>query len=187
MRLTEAAHETVRTVLRPGEVAIDATAGDGHDTQFLAECVGPAGRVYAFDIQPEAIEATGRTVRGYKRVTLILRDHSEIEQAIPAEWHGRVGVVMFNLGYRPGGDKTLTTRPETTLRALKAALNLIRPGGILTILAYRGHPGGAEEAEAVSGWLDKLPPGFEQRVVDGEHGPFAPRLFVVSRPPAVHT
>lgn len=165
-RLTAIAWEMVRVGLQPGATAIDATAGNGHDTRFLAECVGERGRVFAFDIQPEAIEATRAAIMGFANVTLIQRNHAELGDAIPPEFHGSIGAAMFNLGYLPGGDKTKTTRPDSTVMALRAAFRLLREGGIVTVLAYTGHPGGAEEAEAVAQWVNATTPRLEA----GDHG-----------------
>ena len=51
------AHRLLAQATPAGGTAIDATAGNGHDTLFLAQCVGANGRVYAFDIQPQALAA----------------------------------------------------------------------------------------------------------------------------------
>ncbi|EUJ17052.1 S-adenosylmethionine (SAM)-dependent methyltransferase [Listeria aquatica FSL S10-1188] len=51
-------HQLLRKVIFPGDVVIDATCGNGHDTLFLAQLVGPNGKVYAYDIQQTAIEKT---------------------------------------------------------------------------------------------------------------------------------
>jgi predicted methyltransferase len=178
-RLTEQAHATVRSVLAPGEVAIDATAGNGRDTRFLLECVGERGRVFAFDVQPESLARSARALVGASNVALFTRDHAEMRDAIPSEFHGRVGAVMFNLGYLPGGDHTFTTQPASTLKAIAAALELLRPGGVLTVLAYTRHPGGEEEAEAVAKLLGK------QAAVATPQAADVPRLFVVHKPFAI--
>ncbi|MBY0458547.1 MAG: methyltransferase domain-containing protein, partial [Gemmataceae bacterium] len=181
-RLTQRAHEAVRAVLGAGEVAVDATAGNGHDTRFLCGLVGPAGRVFAFDIQPDALARAARAVEGSNNVTLFLRDHAEMPDALPPGHRAAVGAVMFNLGYRPGGDKAVTTRPGSTLPALLAALDLVRVNGVVTVLAYPGHPGGAHEAARVEAVLRALPPGFEVREERAESAdPAAPRLFVVHK------
>ena len=70
---------------------------------------------------------------------------------------GQVAAVMFNLGYLPGGDKWLVTRPESTLPSLAGALEALAPGGILSVHAYGGHPGGLEEMEAVDDWFKTMP------------------------------
>jgi predicted methyltransferase len=134
-RLTEIAHAAVRVALRQGEIAIDATAGNGWDTLFLGECVGPQGHVFAFDIQPEALAATAARIRHATNVTLLACDHAKLRETIPAAFHGRIGAVMFNLGYLPGSDHAITTHPQSTLPAISAALELLREGGILTVLA----------------------------------------------------
>jgi predicted methyltransferase len=175
-RLTAVAHAAVRAVLRGGETAIDATAGNGHDTRFLADLVGPSGHVFAFDVQAEALARTASSIGERTHVTLLARSHAEMRDAIPAEHRGRIGAVMFNLGYLPGGDHSITTRTDSTLPAIRAALELLRPGGVLTVLAYPGHPGGAEEADAVAQELA----AFDVREQRSEKdGPTAPRLFVV--------
>lgn len=164
-RPTAQAHREVAAVLRSGEVAVDATAGNGHDTLFLAERVGPSGRVLAFDIQPAAIEATRARLAAAsleQRVGLVLGSHEELAEHVAP---GGVAAVMFNLGYFPGGDHGVITRTDGTLRALAAARGALRAGGILTIVCYPGHPGGGEESAAVVGWAEALDPaGWEVAV-----------------------
>lgn len=138
-------------------LAIDATAGNGHDTVFLAGLVGPAGRVVGFDLQAAAIESAQNRLRHaglLERVSLHTVGHENMEDLIgPPENLRPVTAVMFNLGYLPGGDKRLTTRTETTLHALEAAARLLAPGGVLSVVGYTGHPGGGAETAAVQGWL----------------------------------
>ena len=194
--LTQMAHRVVKTVLAAGDVAIDATAGNGHDTLFLARCVGGLGRVYAFDVQPTAIEQTtalleqaraehpelknGHVHRsGLGEVRLLQRSHAELSAAIDPADRGRVGAIMFNLGYLPGGDKAITTQTETTLRAVQAASIVLRPEGVLTVLAYPGHPAGAEEVTALLELFPQLRRVIQFAEVDlGVKQPEAPRLFV---------
>ena len=182
-RLTDKAHQIVLAHLKPGDAAIDATAGNGHDTLFLAKRVGETGLVFAFDVQPAALKQTASRLEeaGRQNVLLLQCNHAEMANSIPAEYHGRIAAVMFNLGYLPGSDKTSTTQPETTRLALLEALSLLRAGGVLTVLAYTGHPGGLEEAAAVDRLLQDLS-GEEFTVeVHIRERPQAPRLFVVAR------
>lgn len=155
-RPTVEAHEAVARVLRPGDTAVDATAGNGHDTVFLAARVGPSGNVLAFDIQRAAIESTRQrlTAAGLAaRVELIEDSHARLaEFAGAGEW----GAAMFNLGYLPGGDHGVITEPEATLAALEAVPERLRVGGVLTVVGYPGHPGGAGEAAAVTTWAEAL-------------------------------
>ncbi|MEK8131000.1 class I SAM-dependent methyltransferase [Paenibacillus filicis] len=154
------AHQLIEARLKPGEAAIDATAGNGIDTVFLAKQVGADGQVYAFDIQESALESTAercrREVPGYG-IELLHRSHAELAEAVPAKWHGQIGAVTFNLGYLPGHDHATITLPASTLGALEAAARLLRPGGIITIVVYSGHPGGELEADAVEAWAAGLP------------------------------
>lgn len=156
--------------LRPGDLALDATAGNGHDTLFLARCVGDSGHVYAMDVQATAVAATrqrlteaGVPATGF---TLWQAGHETLAQRVPAAHHGRLRGVMFNLGYLPGSDKQVITRTATTLQAVQSALELLAPGGLLTLAVYPGHAGGAEEQGAVAGWAGALPPrAFEVQLL----------------------
>ena len=158
MRLVDRAHELLGEVLREGDLAIDATAGNGHDVAFLAEQVGNSGKVYAFDLQNEAIEATARLLKekGVENVELHQCGHERMDEVLPPEIMGQMTAVTFNLGYLPGGDKSIVTRTPTTRLALRAAMDLLCPGGLLVVVAYRGHPGGPEECAAVREELSSL-------------------------------
>ena len=158
MRLVDRAHELLGEALREGDLAIDATAGNGHDVSFLAEQVGNSGKVYAFDLQNEAIEATARLLKekGVENVELHQCGHERMEEALPSEIFGQVTGVTFNLGYLPGGDKSVITQTATTRLALRLSMDLLRSGGLLVVVAYRGHPGGSEECEGVKEELLKI-------------------------------
>ncbi|SDE21714.1 Putative rRNA methylase [Paenibacillus sp. UNCCL117] len=154
------AHQLIEARLKPGEAAIDATAGNGVDTVFLARQVGAEGCVYAFDIQESALASTAaRCAREVpdRQVELLHRSHAEMAAAIPEHWHGRIAAVTFNLGYLPGHDHSTITLPDSTLQALDSAAKLLRRGGVITIVVYSGHPGGETEAAAVDRWAAGLP------------------------------
>lgn len=156
MRLTEKVHQLLAGQVRAGDLTIDATAGNGHDTVFLAETVGEQGTVIAIDIQASALHSTEEKLisKGLaQRVTLYCADHAEQLQTLQEKHTGRVASILFNLGYLPGSDQSITTQPASTEKALAAALNLLSPGGLLCVTAYRGHPGGAEEAQTVANWM----------------------------------
>ncbi|MFG0333816.1 MAG: FAD-dependent oxidoreductase, partial [Maioricimonas sp. JB049] len=183
-RLTQQAHDVVREVVVPGDVAVDATAGNGHDTRLLAQLVGDGGKVFAFDVQENALARTAKRLReaGLNNVTLLQRDHAELAEALPGDLHGRVAAVMFNLGYLPGSDHAIVTRTGSTLPALQAALVLLRPGGVLTVMVYRGHPGGQEEAAAVQHFLEGLDSSsWAVATIDNRGEGAGPRLHVVRR------
>lgn len=154
------AQKIVGSQLRPGEIAVDATVGTGVDTAFLAEKIGSKGRVYGFDVQPEALNQAERRLIDAglaDRVTWLLQSHAEMAQHLPPAAKGQLGAVMFNLGYLPGSDQQVITTSASTIQALDIALEWIRPGGVITVVAYPGHPGGDEEADAVRRWAADLP------------------------------
>jgi len=156
MRLTDKVHQILTDHLQTGDLAIDATAGNGHDTLFLAEQVGGDGHVIAIDIQESAIESTRQKLRTKEfedRVTLQQDDHASQLEGLIEPHHEAVATIVFNLGYLPGSDKAVQTNSANTHKALEASIRLLRPGGILCVTAYRGHPGGPEEAKAVEDWM----------------------------------
>jgi len=150
-------HLLLRQFVRAGDNVIDATCGNGHDTLLLAELATADGTVWGFDIQIEAIQATAQklTAAGFgKAVRLFHCSHAQMTQYVDQPIHA----VVFNLGYLPGGDRSLTTRPETTLAALEQSLKLLHHGGIIMATIYPGHDGGDAEGNAVEAWAAGLSP-----------------------------
>ena len=144
----------LRTVL-PGDTVVDATMGNGHDTLMLCEAVGREGRVYAFDVQAQAVEETGKRLREQgvaDRAELIRAGHEHMAEYV----QGPVKAVMFNLGWLPGGDHRVTTRWETTRKAVECALDLLSPMGVLVICVYPGHAEGEREERELTAFLSGL-------------------------------
>ncbi|MBN8459307.1 MAG: class I SAM-dependent methyltransferase [Verrucomicrobia bacterium] len=178
-RPTAVAHELGGLLLGNGAVVIDATAGNGHDTVWLAERVGETGRVLAFDVQAAAIEAARRRVEDagwLGRVAFYQESHVGMDSYAPP---GSVSLVMFNLGYLPGGDHGLTTERETTLAALEAATRVLRPGGGLSVVCYPGHAAGVIEAEAVGEWFARLGGSGWRMSRHGAEGTLRPAPFLL--------
>ena len=151
------AQELLRQAVEPGATVIDGTMGNGYDTLWLAGLVGETGRVYAFDIQREAVERTRARLEqaGFaERVTLFHAGHERLAELVP----GPVDAAVFNLGWLPGADKALRTRVDTTLTAVNAALDKLKEGGLLTVCAYPGHEEGRVERDALVDWARALPP-----------------------------
>jgi SAM-dependent methyltransferase len=179
------ARQLVDEVVGPGDLVVDLTAGTGRDTLHLFQCVGPRGRVLAFDIQEAALlqsaarlAAAGATVDFWTApstvgvvppgVHLIRDSHARL----PCYLGEAPRAVVANLGYLPGGDRTVVTVTESTLLALSHALELLAAGGRMTVALYVGHPGGMEEAQRVEAMFRDLPPACWDVL----------RLQVISRP-----
>ena len=151
-RPTEMAHRLLRERLQTGDQAIDATVGNGHDTLFLAEQVGSEGHVYGFDVQESAIEKTRQSTAGLTNITLRCVSHELLDEFVS----GPISAITFNLGYFPGGDKSIITKPDTTLVALRKSVKVLKAGGLLTIVAYVGHEGGLVESNTIAEWASNL-------------------------------
>lgn len=178
-RPTARAHRELAAVLREGDLAIDATAGNGHDTLFLAERVGDSGRVIAFDIQAEAIASSQTRLDAAglsKRVSLIQGSHATLADHVPP---GMASAIVFNLGYLPGGDHSVITRSDETLRALEQSLIALRQGGLLAIVCYPGHPGGDLESEDVAAWSASLPAEVYQTEIIRRVDTLRPAPFLI--------
>jgi len=137
-----------------GETVVDATAGNGNDTLFLAEHVGENGHVYAFDIQQAALDSTAERLGELnERVSLILDSHDNVENYVD----GRIGGAVFNLGYLPNSeDLTIVTKPDTTIKAIHTLLGMLKKGGIIAVSVYDGHEGGSEERDALLAYVKSL-------------------------------
>ena len=181
--LTQLAHNVIRRIVRAGDTVIDATAGNGHDTQMLATLVGSTGRTIAIDIQQSAIDNTSnRLAKAGLKADLRLGDHASELQKLQASGL-LVKAVMCNLGYLPGSDKQITTTANSTRAAIQVASAILLPGGAVTIIAYRGHAGGLEEAAIVEQWFAELPADrFEISRIEGDPTQAtSPVLFVVRK------
>lgn len=153
------AHLLLKECIHNGDIMIDATAGNGHDTLFLSDCVGDKGTVIAIDIQAEAINATRQVMELHQRsnALYILGDHAAMNDTLK-EYEGNIAGITFNLGYLPGAiDHTIITKSSSTISALNACLTLLHEQGCISVIAYRGHDHGLEEAHAVEQWMHALP------------------------------
>lgn len=144
-QLLDTAKEFINGVIKDGDTLVDFTMGNGYDTEYLCSLV-PGGRVYAFDIQKEALENTQKRLdsAGFDNATLILDSHANIKNYVSSFKCG-----MFNLGYRPGGDKTVHTMRGSTLKAVSDGIEIMEKGGTLVISVYPGHAEGTAEGDAL--------------------------------------
>lgn len=178
----EFSHTILKENISLGETVIDATVGNGNDTIFLASLVGRSGQVYGFDIQQPAIDKTEQQLllTGLQQqTTLICTGHENLDQYV----HETIAGAIFNLGYLPGGDKTIITRGATTIKALQTILPLLRRGGVICLVIYYGHPGGDSERQAVEDFTTQLDQHtfnvLEYQFINQVHTP--PRLIVIQK------
>ncbi len=142
--------------LGEGDLAVDFTMGNGHDTEFLSKTVGASGRVVAFDIQQKALDSTARHLADAgcpENYTLILASHDRAPEFVREP----IKAGMFNLGYMPGsGNKALTTMRATTLPAVANAVGMLGDDSILLVAVYPGHPEGAAEGRELEAYFSTL-------------------------------
>ena len=181
--LVKEVHQRLAEVIGPGDLCLDATAGNGLDTLFLAQRAGDTGAVHAMDVQKDALRITARLLEQHhvrERVTTHLACHSQMEAVLPGTEKGRIRAITFNLGYLPKGDKSITTRKETTLPAVRNAYDWLAENGVLSVLCYRGHPGGKAEEKAVRKLIDDENWGHE--IITGNDSGESPVLHWIENP-----
>lgn len=155
-RVLQYAQTLLEMSVSDGDIAVDATAGNGHDTLFLANLVGDDGYVYAFDVQKEAVDATLHRLldNALEHRAIVLKDgHENVANYI----HKPVSAAIFNLGYLPGSNHEIVTKPNTTIQAIESLLKLLKVGGMIVLVVYHGHEGGKDERDEVIRYVSDLP------------------------------
>lgn len=151
-------HQLLAEIILPNDFVVDATMGNGHDTLYLAQLVGPHGKVFAFDIQAQALAATHDrllTANQLTQVQLIQAGHQEFQQFVPPDI--QLKAAIFNLGYLPKSDKQIITQGPTTLAAIEQILTQLLPKGRIIVVAYYGHDGGHVELAHLQTFCETLP------------------------------
>ncbi|WP_102028487.1 tRNA (mnm(5)s(2)U34)-methyltransferase [Salirhabdus sp. Marseille-P4669] len=157
-RVLTFSHTLLKQSVEIGDYVIDATAGNGHDTVMLAKLVGEAGHVLSFDVQKQAIVKTTELLNkeSIHHVTVIQDSHQNLENYFTEEMKGNIGGAIFNLGYLPGGNHTITTKPDSTIQAIESILPHLKPGKLLVLVVYYGHEGGKVEKDQILAFLHQL-------------------------------
>ena len=154
-QITQWCHHFIEEHVMPGEVCVDATAGNGNDTEKLCTLVGEKGKVYAFDIQKDALANTKTRLQEkglLQRVNLILDSHEKLASYVKEE----VSCIVFNFGYLPGGDHALATRAKSSILAVEEGLKLLKKKGLMSLCIYSGGDTGFEERDAILEYLQTL-------------------------------
>ena len=172
----------IQEVVKEGDICIDATMGNGYDTVFLAEKVGKSGKVYAFDVQEEAIKSTEKKVKKLEfedRVELVLDGHENINNYVKE----KIKCAVFNLGYLPRCEHRIITKPDTTIEAIKQSVSLLEENGVVCVSIYTGHEGGMEERNEVFDYASNLDQKdynvFESKFVNQKNNP--PSIILIER------
>lgn len=150
----EAAFDAWQKIVSPGDIVIDATAGGGFDSVKLATLAlrKELGNLHIFDIQKDALLKTEKNLQQnfpeeiVQRIHLHEACHSTMATYVQP---GSAKLIVFNLGYFPGGDKSITTMLHTTVQSVQTALTLLQTGGLLSITCYPGHLEGEKEEHAL--------------------------------------
>lgn len=153
------AHSILHEAIQDGDIAVDATVGNGHDTTFLCKLVGENGKVYGFDVQEIAIKRTMDQLKSQQlqtRARLFHTGHEQLLQSIPSEDHAKIKGAVFNLGYLPKGDKSIVTHGDTTISAVKQLLSIMAEGSVIILVVYHGHPEGKQEKNQLVEFVKKI-------------------------------
>jgi 16S rRNA C1402 N4-methylase RsmH len=175
-------HELLDEIVVEGDFVVDATMGRGNDTLKLARLVGESGRVLAFDVQVKAFEQTKFRLEEAKvleRVCLKLEGHENVGKYLEKN----IRAAIFNLGYLPGSDKSVITRAQTTIRAVKSLMEHLCSGGRIILVVYHGHSGGSVEKNALLEFMDEISPEkfqvLQYQFVNQENSP--PFLLAIEK------
>lgn len=169
-QITEWYRHFIEEHVEEGDLCIDATAGNGHDTLFLCMLAGGKGKVAAFDIQKQAIEATRKRLEDagvQNRASLFCIGHEKMEECLKndEEWkermlskdgYGTISCIVFNFGYLPGGSHELATKPSTSVEAIEQGLGMLKKNGLMSLCIYSGGDSGFEERDVLLKYLKGL-------------------------------
>lgn len=159
------AHHYWKQVVQKGDTVIDATCGNGRDTLVLAGLAleNGKGHLIGLDIQKKALQRTEKLLREHlplesmESITLLEQSHADFPAICS---RNTIRLIVYNLGYLPQGNKSLTTMTGTTMVSVDKALQLLVPGGVISITCYPGHEEGYREEQALESWLKCLNPMF---------------------------
>ncbi len=158
-KTTKLVHHFISAGVTVADTVIDATCGNGYDTVFLSKLVKEKGKVFAFDVQEKAIQASKKELRfsnANENVEFFQTCHSKIKKTISPDYKGKIKCAVFNLGYLPRSDKKIVTSSETSIKAISDCLEFIMPNGLVIVTVYVGHEEGLRESKAIDEYIKSL-------------------------------
>lgn len=153
-QITKWCHRFITDAVQEGDTCIDATAGNGNDTELLCRLSGHTGKVYAFDIQQKALEVTRERLqkKGY-HAQLILAGHEHMDEYVEER---DISCIVFNFGYLPGGRHDQATQPQSSIAAIEKGLKMLKKDGLMSLCIYSGGDSGFKEKEEILTYLKTL-------------------------------
>ncbi|NIK12127.1 class I SAM-dependent methyltransferase [Alkalibacillus almallahensis] len=153
------AHQWISETLNSGDIVVDATLGNGHDSVALSQEVGPNGHVYSFDIQQSAIDQAQSLFNqnDINNITSVKLGHEQAKGYLNKQGISSIGGVIFNLGFLPGGDESITTQADSTIQAIDSLFELLMRHRMIVIVIYPGHDSGQIEKDLLIQHLQKQP------------------------------
>ena len=179
--VTEITNLIIDTKVDEDNISLDLTMGNGNDTLYLLKKTGKKGKVYSFDIQKEAVENTKKLLKenGIKSDFLINSSHENVLRYVEE----KVDFAVYNLGYLPGGNKSIVTKSSSTVKSLKDVLSILNIGGVVCVCSYVGHNGGMEEYEDILSFVSGLDK-HEFNVMKFEHlnrKASSPKMIIIEK------
>lgn len=119
-------------LLRPGQRVLDLGAAPGSWSLYVAQKIGPSGRLFAIDLEPLVVPLP-------ENATAIVGDALALESEALAE-HAPYDVVLSDMAPRTTGNRLgdQTRSFELYMRALAVAERLLRPGGAFVGKIFMG-------------------------------------------------
>lgn len=179
--VTEITNFIIDNKVVSGNIVLDMTMGNGNDTLYLSKKVGEKGKVYAFDIQREAVKNTKKLLdeNCINNAVLINDSHENVLNYVT----DKVDFAVYNLGYLPGGDKKIVTKSSSSVKSIEEVLTVLNNDGIIVICAYVGHEGGMEEYKDISSFVSSLSKR-DFNVTKLKHlnrKPVSPKMIIIER------
>lgn len=161
--------------------AVDITLGNGYDTEKIIDLVND--KIYAFDIQKEAIDYSKKrfkkvlTDEQISKIEFINETHENVDK-----YCDKAQLIMGNMGYLPNFNHEIKTLPYTSLICLNKCLDILDYRGLMLVTSYLGHDRGKEHDTLESFFKSLDSKKFKVISVNPiNQSEMAPKLFVCQK------